>query len=194
MTSPKHRKKGGIKPLSEIESAILSHPDIIQGLSWGRPSYGHPEPTIEMHVRDVLKNVDALQINREDWQRLRLAAMTHDSFKFKEYKFAKSHHHGKLARIFLEQFTDDLLLLELLEWHDEAYHAWQLAFCHNNVVLANRKIRHLFQIFGSDIQLYRHFFICDSSTGDKRKQPMAWFSRILQESSFGTELSQNLGW
>jgi len=84
-----------------------------------------------------------------------------------------------LARNFLAQFTDDLLLLELLEWHDEAYHAWKIAFKHNNIILANRKIKQLLHIFGSDITLFQQFFICDSATGDKIKHPVEWFAKVL---------------
>jgi len=181
MTSPLQHKHWFIQPITKLEAIILAHPDLIQGLNWGQPSYGHPEVSVALHVLDVLNNIDTLALSQEDKYRLRLAAITHDSFKYKELKSEKSHRHGRLARNFLAQFTDDVLLLELLEWHDEAYHAWQIAFKHNNVVLANRKIEHLLQIFDSDIKLFQQFFICDSATGDKKKHPVEWFAKVLEQ-------------
>ncbi len=179
MTSPLQHKSWYIQPITELESTILAQSDLIQGLNWGRPTYGHPESAVGFHVLDVLDNIDALHLSLEDKHRLRLAAITHDSFKYKESKLLKDYRHGKLAQKFLSQFTDDLLLLDLLEWHDEAYHAWQIAFKHNNVLLANRKIKQLLQIFGTDIKLFQQFFICDSATGDKKKHPVEWFAKVL---------------
>lgn len=181
MTNPLQHKNWFIQPITELESTILAQKDLIQGLSWGRPSYGHPEMSVAQHVLDVLKNIDKLVLTKEDKHRLRLVAITHDSFKYKEHKHEKDYRHGKLARNFLAQFSDDNLTLELLEWHDEAYHAWQLAFTHNNVILSSRKVKRLLQVFGSDITLFQQFFICDSFTGDKKKHPVEWFAKILSQ-------------
>jgi len=181
MTNSLQHKNWFIAPITEMEATILGQADLIQGLNWGRPSYGHPESAVAFHVLDVLKNIDKLELSLENKYRLRLAAITHDSFKYKECKIEKGYRHGKLARNFLAQFTDDLLLLELLEWHDEAYHAWQLAFKHNNIILANRKIKQLLHIFGADITLFQQFFICDSATGDKIKHPVEWFAKVLAQ-------------
>ncbi len=180
MTNPLQHKNWFIEPRTALEATILAQKDLIRGLNWGRPSFGHPESVVAFHVLDVLKNIDALDVSNEDTLRLRLAAMTHDSFKYKEYKPDKNQRHGKLARNFLSQFSDDLLLLELVEWHDEAYQAWQLTFRQNNILLANQKINHLVRVFGKDISLFYQFFICDSATGDKLKHPVEWFGKCLE--------------
>ncbi len=189
MTNPLQHTYWFIPPITDLEATILGQPDLIQGLNWSRPSYGHPEVSVALHVLDVLKNIDNLVLSKEDKYRLRLAAITHDSFKYKEYKLEENHRHGKLARKFLSQFTDDALLLDLVEWHDEAYLAWQIAFRHNNTIRANRKINQLLQIFGSDIGLFQQFFICDSATGDKHKHPVEWFTKIVTSERF-TQLNK----
>lgn len=173
-----------IQPSTKLETIILSQPDLIRGLEWAWPTYGHPEASVALHVRDVLLNIDQLVLSPDDKIRLRLAAITHDSFKYKEFKLQKNNKHGKLARNFLAQYSDDQVLLDLLEWHDEAYHAWVLAFNHHNMVLAQKKITHLLEAFGKNIKLYQQFFICDSATGDKKKAPVHWFAEVLKKEGF----------
>ena len=169
-----------ITPINKLEALILAHPEIQSGLSWSRPSYGHPEKTVGHHVVDVLKNIDRLQVSDSEKERLRLAAITHDTFKLEEFK-QQSKRHGLLAQKFMMQYTNDQLLLELLEWHDEAYHAWKIAFCHNNFVLAENRIQKVITHFGKNMDFFFHFFICDTATGDKNKHPIQWLKQKIEK-------------
>ena len=162
-------------PRTNLEASILRHPDIKEGLIWGNPSIGHPEPNIGFHVVEVLKNIDELVFDPISKERLRLAAITHDTFKYKEHRIDKKNCHGLLARKFMENYSNDSFLLDLLEWHDEAYRAWRIGFYDNNFVLSEKKIQQLITRFGEKLHEYHQFFICDSKMMDKRKQPVQWF-------------------
>lgn len=170
-----------IKPVTALEATILSQEDIQQGLAWSRPIIGHPEKNIATHIRAVLQKIDTVAIHKEDRLRLRLAAITHDTFKYKEHKFISGQSHGLLARKFMETYTNDQGLLNLLQYHDEPYYAWQLAYCQHNFVLAEKRINKLFEIIHPDWAFFYRFFICDASTGDKILAPTKWFGEKIQE-------------
>ncbi|MFM8448620.1 MAG: hypothetical protein ACKOAY_00815 [Haliscomenobacter sp.] len=174
-----------LKPETELEHQFLKAPEFVSGLHWGTPRYGHPEGEVYKHIREVLDNIDALTLPPDERRILRIVALVHDTFKYKEAKgFPRdwSRHHGVIARQFLEQFVpQETLLLEITELHDEAYYAWRMEFLHQQVVAGRLRMQHLLDRVGSARQLYYLFFKCDTRTGDKNPAPVKWFEHHIPD-------------
>jgi hypothetical protein len=81
---------------------------------------------VKQHIAEVLANVDREATSADERRRLRLAALVHDTFKYRAKRGAavgSRNHHGALAAQFLERFIDDRQLLTVVTWHDEAFGA-----------------------------------------------------------------------
>jgi hypothetical protein len=79
------------------------------------------------HVVEVLANVEDEAVNPRDRARLRLIALTHDTFKHLvdvRQPREGENHHAMIARRFAERYTDDAEVLDVIELHDEAFNAW----------------------------------------------------------------------
>ncbi len=172
-----------LQPETELEYLLLQDAEFTAGLSWGMPRYGHPEGEVYKHIREVLDNIDVLQISEDHRRDLRIIAFTHDTFKHKEAKgFPRdwSRHHGVLARQFLERYLPQhQLLLEIVELHDEAYYSWRMEFLHQQVFSGRLRLQHLLDRIGDGLQLYYLFFKCDTRTGDKNPAPVKWFEHHI---------------
>ena len=171
-----------LQPETDLERALLAHPEVQEGLDWGEPRYGHPEGKVLYHIPEVYQNIDRL------WpapppdmrQQLRLIALLHDTFKFREDKSTPrdwSRHHGMLAKQFAEQFIADPVILDILELHDEAYYAWRLEVLNHEPSKAADRFQLLLDRVGHCLQIYYYFFKCDTATGDKTQAPVKWFEK-----------------
>lgn len=172
-----------LKPETDLERKLLRQPDFRQGLLWGVPRYGHPEGEIYKHVKEVLSNIDCLDIDALDRQRLRLVAYAHDTFKYREDKSTPrdwSKHHSIYARNFLENFTDDPIVLDITELHDEAYYVWRTMYLYHRPQKGAIRLQSLLDRVEENIQLYYLFFKCDTLTGDKNLAPLRWFEQHIQ--------------
>lgn len=173
-----------LKPETELEMRLLQDPEFTEGLSWGVPRYGHPEGEIYKHIQEVLENINLLGAQGLDRERLRLVALVHDSFKHKESRGIPrdwSKHHSVLARQYLERFTNDSHVLEIVELHDEAYYAWRMEILHRKVVPGRIRLNALLERVENCLQLYYLFFKCDTRTGDKTQAPLIWFEREIPQ-------------
>ncbi|MCC6460726.1 MAG: hypothetical protein IT260_09680 [Saprospiraceae bacterium] len=173
-----------LRPESDLEKHLLTLPEFRHGLSWGEPRFGHPEGKVALHVREVLDNIDLIpNLNALERSRLRLVALTHDTFKFAEDRNRPrdwTRHHGLLARRFLEPFCDDPIVLDIIETHDDAFYAW-LAQKHRDMgqEISHKSIDSLIARVGHCLQLYYLFFKCDTQTGDKTQASLKWFERSV---------------
>jgi hypothetical protein len=163
-------------PETSLEEQLLLTPEFSKGLYWGTPRYGHPEGAVIYHIVEVLENIERLMLTPIERETLRLVALVHDTFKFKEEQLRVwnddySQHHGLLARQFMEQYTDNESVLKLIELHDEAYYIWKMQDEKRRQTLIER----LFYKLGDDLQLFYTFFLCDTKTGDKTQTPISWF-------------------
>ena len=181
-TTGKIDLEAALQPESSLERAILQAPDFRRGLFWGVPRYGHPEGEIYKHVQEVLTNIDRLPVNAQSRSHLRIIALVHDTFKYCEDKNRPrdwSRHHGMLARNFLANFTDDSIILDIVELHDEAYYAWRAEFIYRLPEEGARRLQRLLDRLGPNRQLYYLFFKCDTLTGDKTPAPLDWFEKTV---------------
>lgn len=172
-----------LNPETVLERRLLQQPDFVHGLLWGTPRYGHPEGEIYKHIKEVLENIESLDIDPLSRQRLRLIAFAHDTFKYKEDKSVPrdwSKHHSIYARKFLEKLTDDQIVLDLIELHDEAYYIWRTLHLYHQPRKGAIRLQSLLDRIGEHIQLFYLFFKCDTLTGDKNLAPLRWFEQHIE--------------
>ncbi|MBR9919808.1 MAG: hypothetical protein GYB31_03150 [Bacteroidetes bacterium] len=176
-------------PENDLEKKLLHTAPFREGLMWGEPRFGHPEGMVALHVREVLDNVDRLKLPAHQRQQLRLIAFAHDTFKFKEPKVYPrdwSRHHAVLARQFMDAYTDDKVVLTILEWHDEAFYIWRRLFLRKQEEKAHKQLQNLLNLMDDMLDMYYYFFRCDTMTGDKLQSPLEWFTRVVKDQ--GVEL------
>ena len=141
---------------TELERRIAAEPEWREGVEWGEARRGHPEGAVKHHIADVLANLDREAISPDDRRRLRLAALVHDTFKFRapeaSARVGSEGHHGSHAARFLARFVDDEELLEIVRWHDEAFAAW-LGFKRGERRRAEDRARALIQRLGPALPL-----------------------------------------
>ncbi len=172
-----------LQPETELERRMLQDTSFQKGLHWGVPRFGHPEGKVLLHVRDVLNNIDKIpNLFKEDRERLRAIAFAHDTFKYIEHKGSPrdwNRHHAMYARKFLEHYTDDSIILDITELHDEAYYSWRTLALSNKPEQGRERLQHLLNRVGDNLQLYYYFFKCDTQTGDKNPAPLKWFEKNI---------------
>ena len=49
-----------LQPETDMELTLVSHPEVIQGLLWGEPRYGHPEGKVLYHIPEIFNNIDSV--------------------------------------------------------------------------------------------------------------------------------------
>lgn len=171
-----------LQPETDLERSFLEDQDFLKGLYWGKPRFGHPEGEVLYHIREVLDNVEKLDIDAEMRRRLRVITFVHDTFKNLEDRNRPrdwSRHHAALARNFLANYTDEKILLEVTLRHDDAYYAWRAIHLYDKAESGKRRLRELLTAVGNDLQLFYLFFKCDTQTGDKVQAPVRWFEETV---------------
>lgn len=172
-----------LKPETELEEAFLKDEDFLAGLFWGKPRFGHPEGEVVYHIREVLDNVDKLDIDAEMRRRLRIITFVHDTFKHVEDRSIPrdwSRHHAALACKFLAKYTDEKVLLDVTALHDEAYYAWRAIHLYDKEESGEQRMKDLLDTVGEGLQLFYLFFKCDTQTGDKVQAPVRWFEETVK--------------
>jgi hypothetical protein len=185
---------------TDVERAIAAEPDWQEGIEWGSVRLGHPEGAVKFHIADVLANVDREATSEEergaalarthssrigtDRRRLRLAALVHDSFKYRapegSARVGSDAHHGSLAAEFLESFVDDDELVEVVRWHDEAFAAWLGLVKRGDRRRAERRAHELVKRLGPALPLFQRFFRADNATKGKSPECVEWFESFAR--------------
>ena len=172
-----------LEPETEQEWRLLQDPLLCRGLLWGKPRFGHPEGKVGLHVREIFDNIEALEVDATTRRRLRLIALVHDAFKCVEDTSRPrnwSRHHSILARNFLETYTKDKGVLEVVELHDEAYYAWRSIHLYKMIEKGQERLQRLLDRLGKHLPLYFLFFKCDTKTGDKNQAPLRWLEKVVE--------------
>ena len=173
-----------LQPETQLEKQLLGLTEFRKGLFWGKPRFGHPEGMVVYHIREVLDNIHKLKVDNDTRERLRTIAYSHDTFKYLEEKIGKgpdrSNHHSVLARKFMEDYTTDKNLLDVIEYHDEAYYCWRLQHLYNRKEEGTARMNEMLSKLNGNIQLFYLFFKCDTRTGDKIQAPLHWFENTVE--------------
>jgi hypothetical protein len=169
---------------TEVERRIAAEPEWREGVEWGQARRGHPEGAVKHHVAHVLANVEREATSPEERRRLRLAALVHDTFKYRaaegSARVGSEGHHGSHAARFLERFVDDDELVSVVRWHDEAFAAWLGLVKRGDRRRAEERARGLVERLGPALPLYLRFFRADNATGGKRPESVEWFEAIAR--------------
>jgi hypothetical protein len=186
----------GIVPETDLERAIVTSPDWIEGASWGQPRPGHPEGEVAAHIREVLANVDVVALDAADRAQLRVIALVHDTFKDKvdqNQPRTGENHHGMIARRFAERYVTEVSVLDVIELHDEAFNSWGKGERSGKWDAAEERVGRLFERLGSNLPLYLRFYRADNETGGKDQTPLEWFEQVTQRrSGWGRPASDSL--
>jgi hypothetical protein len=174
---------------NELEATIVGDPAWQEGARWGEPRLGHPEGSVGNHIAEVLANVDRQAVDSEDRARLRLAALVHDTFKYRvDQTKPKSgvNHHAMFARRFAEPYIDDQELLDVVELHDEAYNSWAKGLRSGDWESAEARARRLIDRLGRALPFYLRFYRADNQTDAKSQEPLEWFERLVADAELPT--------
>jgi hypothetical protein len=165
----------GFVPETDLERAVSSDPALLAGLDWGQPRWGHPEGKVGAHVAELLSKLDLEGYSGEKRAKLRLIALTHDSFKYlvnQAHPKSGENHHAMRARRFAQRYTDDELTLSIIELHDQPYAIWRRMRRTGHT--DSRAIVGLLERVG-DWPLFMRFVDLDGSTEGKNPEPVRWF-------------------
>ena len=172
--------KMNIKPENAVERLIVEQDEWQRGVRWGKRRPGHPEGQVLHHIVEVLANVERYFGDTPLRERLRLIALVHDTFKFRrDEPGIKRQPHGVYAREFARQFISEEGLLNVIEWHDEAYKIYRRGVHSADWHTATVRACELIDRLGSYIDLYLSFFLCDNRTGDKTPDSYDWFHSLV---------------
>ncbi len=172
-----------LKPETEIEQKIISDPECIEGALWGEPRPGHPEGQVIFHILEVLANVNTFS-KSDTREKLRLMALVHDTFKHKvdiSKPRTGDNHHAVIARNFLNKYSSDDEILQIVELHDEAFNAWQNGSRDGKWAKAEERTAKLINRLGKSLDLYLTFYRCDNQTGDKDQECFHWFEKVVSK-------------
>jgi hypothetical protein len=162
----------GFEPESDLERALVAEPELLEGLAWGRPRFGHPEARVGLHVAAILARIGDYPTLRAD---LRFIALVHDSFKHAvrpAEPWSRDNDHATLARRFAERFTDDERVLCAIELHDELFWIW-----HNGGEDIEPVLQRL-----PDIELHFRFVELDATTEGKDPSLLWWIRHAIARS------------
>jgi hypothetical protein len=169
---------------TDVERRIAADPEWREGVEWGTARLGHPEGAVKHHIQDVLANVEREATSADERRRLRLAALVHDSFKYRAPEgsapVGSEGHHGTQAARFLERFVDDPELVEVVRWHDEAFAAWLGLVKRGDRRRAEKRVRELVSRLGPALPLFQRFFRADNATQGKSPESVEWLESVAR--------------
>jgi len=169
--------------------SIRRDPRYQRNLAWGRPRKGHPEGTIAAHIAELERNLEQLRpkLSDEEAAKLRLLIHVHDTFKpdaVDGVAIRDPRGHASLARAFLAEFCgDDSELLEMVQWHDEAYALFLKA---RGRALPDEKRWDALKRAIGNWDVFLAFLLIDGSTKGKSREPLTWTIVQLQRDGIST--------
>jgi hypothetical protein len=159
-----------------------------RNITWGEPRSGHPEGTIEAHIRDLELNLETLRsrLSQSEYWRLRVLIHVHDTFKAEAPEgipINAPNSHASLARKFVAEFTDDVELLNIVQYHDEPFALFQRKTRGRG--LDRERLKRLLSTI-HEWDLYVAFLIIDGGTAGKSGEQLHWFFRELKRNKVQT--------
>jgi hypothetical protein len=164
--------------MKTIIDLIRADPRYQRNIEYGQPREGHPEGKVKYHIADLESNLEVLKekkISSSDYWKLKFIIHVHDAFKAEAQKDTPSLHpqnHASLAKEYASQFTDDMDLLNTIQFHDENYNLWR------EYLQTGNYDRDRFQELLNTIKnwdLFLMFIIIDGCTKGKDYSKLIWF-------------------
>lgn len=162
--------------------ALKNLPLYQENLNWGKPRRGHPEGTLANHIAELEANLERIEplLGPGEEERLRLLIHVHDICKPEAWVGVDSDHpqnHALMARRLLEKLCDDPVLLAITQYHDDGYIMYQYF---KRVDSYRPRLRKLLVEVG-DVELFMLFFLIDSCTAGKRRDPVDWWLYVVNQ-------------
>jgi len=163
--------------VKEILEKIIADPRYLKNIEYGEPRSGHPEGKVRFHLADLEANLEKLapRISQEQYWKLKFLIHVHDTFKAEaipDSPIESPTSHASLARKFASEFTDDLDLLNMIQYHDVNFALWK-QFAGTGSYDLERFSALLTAIVDWDLLLM--FIIIDGSTKGKEPEKIKWF-------------------
>ena len=171
----------GFEAEGELERRIVSDPELLAGLAWGKPREAHPEGAVGNHVADLLDVIDRDGETGRRRADLRFIALVHDSFKYRVRNWLPRqgrNHHASRARRFAERYTDDERLLCVIEYHDRPYHLWK--GMKKRGELDRDALEQMLDAV-PDHELLQRFIEVDGASEAKNPEPIRWLRSELEQ-------------
>jgi hypothetical protein len=146
---------------------------------YDRPQAGHPEGKVKYHIAELEANLEQLKrrlTNEEDYWKLKFLIHVHDTFKAEASTEGvpadDPRSHESLARAFASEFTNDIDLLNIIQYHDENYTLWKRF--KSTGQYDSEWLQYLLNTI-HDWDLFLIFTIIDGHTTGKDIEKLAWF-------------------
>jgi hypothetical protein len=163
---------------------VISDPRYLKNIEYGKPRPGHPEGKVRYHIAELeekLESMKVMGISDEQYWKLKFLIHVHDTFKAEAVPNSPITHpnsHASLARNFASEFTEDVDLLNMVQYHDINYALWK-QFKATGFYDAQRFSDLLAAII--DWELFLMFLILDGSTNGKDPVKTRWFINVVRK-------------
>lgn len=170
--------------MREIVEQIVSDSRYLKNIEYGKPRSGHPEGKVKHHIAELEENLEAMKargIPEEQYWKLKFLIHVHDTFKAEavpDSPIMNPNSHASLARQFASEFTDDVDLLNMIQFHDVNFALWK-QFTGTGSYDLERFSALLETII--DWDLFLMFLIIDGSTQGKDPDKLAWFIKEVRK-------------
>jgi hypothetical protein len=157
---------------------VVSDPRYLKNIEYGKPRRGHPEGKVRYHIAELEENLESMKlkgISDEQYWKLKFLIHVHDAFKAEAVPNSPITHPNSrvsLARKFASEFTDDMDLLNMIQYHDLNFALWK-QFSATAFYNSERFSDLLAAII--DWDLFLMFLILDGSTSGKDPAKIGWF-------------------
>lgn len=167
--------------MKEILNNIKADPRYAKGIAYGVPRPGHSEGAVLNHLLDLDANLERMKplLSDEEYWKLAVLIHTHDTFKGSakpDSPIKDPQSHASLARMFLSEFTNDLDLLQMVQYHDEglALYMQSMTSLGPKAPYNQRRMRDNILTI-KDLTLFLFFTIIDGYTPSKDHAKIRWF-------------------
>jgi hypothetical protein len=164
--------------MKEILELVKADSRYQKNIEYEPADEAHPEGKIKFHIADLESNLKILSergISEEDHWKLIFLIHVHDLFKAEAKRGlppTHPHNHAYIAREFASEFTDDVDLLNMVQFHDENYKLWR-EYAKTGALDQKRFQKLLDTIQNWD--LFLMFIIIDGCTAGKDSEKIRWF-------------------
>lgn len=181
---------------------ILSDKDYQANIKWGKPRRGHPEDTVEAHIKQLEKTLEGFRSDLygdDEYYKLQVLIHVHDTFKKDSTSgvpIEDPKSHATLARKFLEKFTNEKDLIIMVQHHDEGYALWR-QFQKNNKYNKKRlvdlveSLNAMKTADNDPLELFLIFCTIDGTSEGKDGQPVRWFLKEVKAIQPDIEIDEN---
>ena len=169
--------------MKDIVQQVISDPRYLENIEYGKPRSGHPEGKVKFHIAELEANLEKLapRISEEQYWKLKFLIHVHDTFKAEavpDSPIENPNSHASLARKFASEFTGDIDLLNMIQFHDVNFALWK-QFAATGIYDRERLSRLLEAIV--DWNLFLLFLIIDGTTKGKEPSKLIWFIKEVRK-------------